>query len=156
MRVSPRREESAGAALCCDVSAFQAFNRAPLWPGLNRWTLRRSLRDRPNDAEILRGAGDVLAAWFGAGQPWTPAAPLLGTVRALARRSPLDLACDVAAASDNVAPVPLMLGDSFATLALDFFYFGGARDLPWPVRDAAGAWLPIDCVWALDLVGVPS
>lgn len=153
VRVSPRREGSAGAALCNDASAFQLWNRCPLWPGrLNRWTVRRTLQGKPSDAEILRGVGDVLAAWFAPEHAWT-SAPLLVNVRALARRKSLEVGGEVAAASDFVEPVPCMLADSFATLAVDFVYFGAALDMPWPVRDASGAWLPIDCVWALDLVG---
>jgi hypothetical protein len=154
VRVSPRRG-CAASLLCDDAAAFQSFNRAPLWAGLNRWTVRRTLRDKPSDAQILAGASDVLAVWFAPEHGWS-FAPLLGNVRALARRKSLELGGVVVAASDFVSPVPSMLADSFATLALEFFYFGRATDMPWPVHDARGAWLPVDCVWALDLVGGPA
>lgn len=150
---SPRRESSGP----CDdtANAFAHANRCPLFPGrLNRWVLRRTLRGRPTDAEILQGAGDVLARWFSPALGWG-AEVLIAHVRAVARRKALELSGELAAAAQACSPAPLMLGDSFASVAVDFLYFGRAPNMPWPVLDQAGEWLPLDCVWALELAGAP-
>lgn len=124
----------------------------PLWPGaLNRWVLRRSLAGNPDDAEILSSLRAALASWFDARHAWG-AAHVLGNVRALVRRKTLDLD-DVAASSDDVSPLPVLLGDRWASVRFDWLYLGVAESMPWPVLDASGAWSACDCVWSLDLVG---
>jgi hypothetical protein len=150
VKSEPRRE--AAGLECVSVDAFQRVNRCPLFRGrLNTWIVRRSLRDAPSDARMLVGVRAALMRWFGD----DGAASVVAAVRALARRRTLELGGDVAASSDYVSPAPLMLGDSFASLRVEFLYFGAADDLPWPVLDERGAWLPVDCVWALDLVERP-
>jgi hypothetical protein len=104
---------------------------------------------------MLAGARDVLAIWFDRSHAWG-VGELVANVRGLARRRALELVGDVAMTSDFLAPVPLMLGDSFASLAIEFLYFGSADAMPWPALDAAGAWERLDCIWALDLVGLPD
>ena len=133
-----------------------AINRCPLWRGrLNRWILRRTLLGNPSDAEILRGAGEALGCWFDRGLPWG-VAELTGNVRGLARRRPLELVGELGASARLLAPAPTMAGDSFASVAVEFFYFGRATDMPWPVLGSDGRWEPFDCTWAAELVGVPD
>lgn len=127
-----------------------------MWRGrLNRWVVRRTLRGSPTDAEILDGVRGVLAIWFAREHLWG-VGELVANVRGLARRRAIELVGEVAKTSDFISPLPLMLGDSFASLAVEFLYFGRCVDMPWPVLDGAGAWEPIDCIWALDIVGVPD
>lgn len=138
------------------VAEHQRINRCPLWPGrLNRWILRRTLHDKPSDADILRGPGEVLGRWFDGSHAWG-VNQLTGSVRALARRRPLELVGELGASARLLAPAPTMLGDCFASVAVDFLYLGAADDMPWPVLDASGLWEPSDCVWAAELVGVPD
>lgn len=154
MELLPRR--SGAEALSDGVSVFQVANRAPLWRGrLNRWIVRRTLHGNPSDEVMLRGVSDALRFWFAREHLWG-VGELVGNVRALARRRTLPIVGDVAARSGLLSPVPCMLDDSFASLAVDFVYFGRCIDMPWPVLDAAGRWEPVDCVWCVDIVGLPD
>lgn len=48
------------------VAEFQRLNRAPVWKGKNnRWTLFRTSRDNPNDADIRNTTAAVFGKWFG-------------------------------------------------------------------------------------------
>lgn len=139
-----------------DVAAFGDSNRCPLWRGrLNRWVLRRTLLGRPSDDEILRGVSDALAVWFDPSKLWG-VPQLVGNVRRMRRRRPLELDGEVAATTDLLSSSPTMLGDSFASLSVEFLYFGQCVDMPWPVLDSFGRWEPFDCVWCVDLVGAPD
>ena len=104
---------------------------------------------------MLAGARVVLASWFAREHVWG-VGELVANVRGLARRRAIELVGEVAKTSDFLTPLPTMLGDTFASLAVEFLYFGSARDMAWPVLDEQGAWQPFDCVWALDLVGLPD
>ena len=155
METLPCREGSAG---CVGSSSaeFIRINRCPLWRGrLNRWILRRTLLDRPSDAEILRGFGQALGCWFDQGLPWG-VSQITGNVRALVRRRPLDLVGELGASARLLAPAPTMAGDSFASVAGEFLYLGEADQMPWPVLGAQGGWEPFDCRWAVELVGLPE
>lgn len=145
------------AAACAgSTAAWQRLNRCPVWRGgLNRWVLRRTLQDKPSDADILHGAGKALGAWFDGGFPWG-VRHLAGNVRAMARRRPLELAGTLGASARLLSPAPTMAGDSFASVVVDFFYLGEADDMPWPVLGPGGLWEPFDCSWAAELVGVPD
>lgn len=130
------------------------MNRCPLWFGQqNRWVLRRSLHDKPSDLQILNEVAPVIADWF-RGRPWEWG-PLVVTVRELARRRRLSLPadCELAACWEAAVPHATMLGDSFASVVVEFSYFGTRVDMPWPARDARGEWLHHDAVWLLDAVG---
>lgn len=148
--VSPAASDGSSAA-------WQRLNRCPVWRGglLNRWILRRSLQDKPSDAEILQGIGKALGAWFDGRFAWG-VRQLGGNVRGLARRRPLDLVGPLGATARLLSPAPTMAGDSFASVCVDFFYLGEATDMPWPVLSSGGLWWPFDCSWALELVGVPD
>jgi hypothetical protein len=150
LKTLPRREA------CSDDDLFMRANRCPLWPGrLNRWVVRRTLLDKPTDAEMLKGAREVLAVWFAREHAWG-VGELVANVRGLARRRAIQLVGEVAKTSDFLSPLPTMLADSFASLAVEFLYFGSETNMAWPVNDASGVWAPFDCVWALDLVGLPD
>jgi hypothetical protein len=146
------------SSVACDGStaAWQRLNRCPVWRGaLNRWVLRRTLRDKPSDADILQGTAQALGAWFDGGFAWG-VSQLVGSVRAMARRRPLELVGPLGASARLLSPAPTMAGDSFASVCVEFFYLGEATDMPWPVLGAGGLWEPFDCVWAAELVGVPD
>ncbi|HET9930207.1 MAG TPA: hypothetical protein VFQ35_05960 [Polyangiaceae bacterium] len=115
--------------------------------------LRRTLLDHPSNDQILEGARVTLEKWFAREQPW--GAQIIANVRGVVRRRAIELPdyCSVAATSDGLRPRLTMAGDTFASVALELLYFGGADAMPWPVLDTRGEWLPHDCVWALDLVG---
>lgn len=154
MELLPRR--SGAGAFSDDATAFQVANRCPLFRGrLNRWILRRTLVGRPTDADMLGDVAVVLGQWFSPSHVWG-VGELVGNVRGLARRRTLDVVGEVAATSDFLKPVPCVLGDAFASLAVEFFYFGRAVDMPWPVLDCEGHWSPLDCVWFVDVVGLPD
>jgi hypothetical protein len=152
----PRCDSTAAQPVAgCHAAEFQRLNRCPLWRGLNRWILRRTLLDRPSDGDILGGAGAALAHWFDRDLPWGVDA-LTGTIRGLARRRPLELEGELGASARLLVPAPTMAGDSFASVSCEFLYFGRADDMPWPVLGAGNRWEPFDCTWALELAGVPS
>lgn len=138
------------------AAAFQLINRCPLWRGrLNRWILRRTLLDRPSDADILQGTRQAFESWFDRELPWG-VKQLTGSVRAMARRRPLKLVGDLGASARLLAPAPTMAGDSFASVSVEFLYLGEAEHMAWPVLGFGGRWEPFDCVWAAELVGVPD
>lgn len=80
---------------------------------------------------------------------------LVGNVRALARRRPLELG-ELGASAQCLSSPPTMLGDSFASVRVEFLYLGAADNMPWPVLGRGGLWEPFDCLWAAELVGCPS
>ena len=136
-------------------SAAELLHRCPLWFGrVNRWILRRSLRGLPTDVQILAEVEDALACWF-KGWPWD-SDPLLVNVRDMARRRPLALPldCRTVASLDRVLPNATLRGDSFASVAVEFVYFGSASAMPWPALDSSKAWRHFDCSWLLDVAGV--
>lgn len=138
------------------ASEFQRLNRCPLWRGrLNRWILRRTLHGKPSDAEILRGAAEALGVWFDGSHAWG-VNELTGSIRGFVRRRPLELVGELGASARMLVPAPTMLGDCFASVAVEFLYFGAANDMAWPVLGSDGRWEPSDCVWAAELVGVPD
>lgn len=139
-----------------EAAEFQRINRCPLWRGrLNRWILRRSLLGNPTDREILEGTRGALEVWFARQLPWG-VAELAGSVRALARRRPLELVGELGASARLLAPAPTMAGDCFASVSFEFLYHGPADNMPWPVLSPGGRWEPFDCTWAAELVGVPD
>jgi len=152
----PRWDSTAAQPVAAEHAAeFQRLNRCPLWHGVNRWILRRTLLDRPTDADIFAGARAALAHWFDREFAWGVDA-LTGSIRGLARRRTLELEGELGASARLLVPAPTMAGDSFASLSFEFLYFGRADDMPWPVLAAGGRWEPFDCVWAVELVGVSS
>lgn len=153
MKSLERRELADGSPVS---SPFQRANRCPLWFGANRWTLWRSLSGAPDEAAIVGDVQRVLQAWF-SGYPWA-SSPLVGNVHGFARRRTLELPGEWvrAATVEDVIPRPTMLGDSFASVAVEFVYLGTRVDMPWPVLDLRGDWAPADCVWCLAEVGMRS
>jgi len=138
------------------AAEFQRINRCPLFRGrLNRWILRRTLRGNPSDTDILEGVAVALGRWFDRALPWG-VSEIVGSVRALARRRPLELVGELGATARLLVPAPTMAGDSFASVALEFLYLGPATDMAWPVLSSDGQWTPSDCTWAAELVGVPD
>lgn len=155
VKTSPRGVGPA-ASVGSGAAEFQQINRCPLWRGrLNRWILRRSLQGNPSEAEILKGTRAALERWFARDLPWG-VDQLLGSVRAIARRRPLELVGELGASARLLAPAPTMAGDSFASVSVEFLYFGEASNMPWPVLDREGCWAPSDCTFAAELVGVPD
>lgn len=131
---------------------WRCVHRAPLYAGrVQHWILRRTIADRADNATIARGVQDAIATWFAMDHAW--GGEVLGTLERIARRRTLGLACPVVASATELDSAPTIAGDRFASVRLSFLYLGTARDMPWPVLDASGAWQPHDCVWALDLVG---
>jgi hypothetical protein len=144
------------AASVVSSAAWQHLNRCPVWRGgLNRWVLRRTLADKPTDGRILHETAKALGAWFDGRFAWG-VRQLAGSVRAMARRRPLEREGALGASARLLSPAPTMAGDSFASVVVEFFYLGTADDMPWPVLGAGGLWEPFDCFWAAELVGVPD
>lgn len=153
MNTSPRRESDALTAE--DGAGQRRVSKCPLRRGLlNVWVLRRSLFDLPSDQAIADGAADALDRWFEPSRYWGARTLAINVLR-IARRKPITLPSRVLASAEHVSPQPLVRGDTFSSVLVEFLYWGQAPFMPWPTLDALNEWSERDCVWALETVYAP-